>query len=211
MNYKIIDIETWKRKAQYEFFKAYENPFYNITASVDVTELYAFAKRKKLSFFFCTLYTATAAINAIEELRTRIHGEQVRLYDTIDAGSTFLHEDQTFGYFFAEFNKDIYQFCRNCETIITKMKANKTFAPVAEAKDNVIHSSVLPWLNFTSIKHPRNIPVTDSVPKLVFGKFITENGRKVMPISFEAHHSLADGFHAGLFFSKFKEISTLLA
>ncbi|WP_232819600.1 CatA-like O-acetyltransferase [Exiguobacterium sp. TNDT2] len=48
---KTINIETWSRKKHYEFFKAFDAPHFNVTASVDVTKLHTHAKRTGQSFF----------------------------------------------------------------------------------------------------------------------------------------------------------------
>ena len=34
-----FDVENWNRKNQFNFFKEYEDPFFNLTANVDVTNL----------------------------------------------------------------------------------------------------------------------------------------------------------------------------
>jgi len=210
MNYSEIDISTWKRKAQFEFFKTYENPFFNITVNVDVTKIYTFSKENELSFFYCTLHAITAAVNEVPELRCRIRGEKVRIHNTINVGCTFLHDDETFGFFYVPFTKDIELFCKNCDVEIKKIKESKVLQASGVDEDDLIHCSVLPWVNFTSIKHPRRSPVTDCIPKIVFGKYITQGERKIMPVSLDAHHALVDGFHGAKFFSHLETISPSL-
>ena len=45
---KEFDVENWYRKSQYEFFKTYEEPFFNITSNLDVTNLYNYCKENPL-------------------------------------------------------------------------------------------------------------------------------------------------------------------
>ena len=45
-----IDLDNWHRKPTYEFFKDYDDPFFNFAANVDVTHLYRFCKRNGLAF-----------------------------------------------------------------------------------------------------------------------------------------------------------------
>ena len=52
--YKEINTETWKRKNQYDHFKDFDDPFFNITSNVDVTLLYDFCKKEELSFFLAS-------------------------------------------------------------------------------------------------------------------------------------------------------------
>ncbi|MDE7095332.1 MAG: hypothetical protein K2O23_02485, partial [Anaeroplasmataceae bacterium] len=49
--YKIIDIKTWNRKKQFEWFNSFANPCYGITIDLDVTEIVTFSKKSKTSFF----------------------------------------------------------------------------------------------------------------------------------------------------------------
>ncbi|MES1244894.1 MAG: hypothetical protein ABUT39_25020 [Acidobacteriota bacterium] len=44
-------------------------------------------------------------------------------------------------------------------------------------------------MSFTSIAHARNWRREDSVPKTVFGKVSEQGGRRLMPVSVEAHHA----------------------
>ncbi|MEA3288025.1 MAG: CatA-like O-acetyltransferase [Candidatus Marinimicrobia bacterium] len=55
------------------------------------------------------------------------------------------------------------------------------------------------------MNQPRNYGTDDSVPKIVFGKHEKRDGRVLMPISVEVHHSLLDGFHVGLYFKGFQQ------
>lgn len=44
---KKIEIETWARRKYFEFFKAFDAPHFNVTANVDVTNLYTYAKEEQ--------------------------------------------------------------------------------------------------------------------------------------------------------------------
>ena len=66
-----LDIERWPRRATYEFFKDYEDPFFNFTANVDVSAAYAFCKQNGLSFSLTALYYSLVAANQIREFRIR--------------------------------------------------------------------------------------------------------------------------------------------
>ena len=44
-----INIDQWKRREIYNFFKDYEEPYYGINMDLDCTVAYEFAKQKKIS------------------------------------------------------------------------------------------------------------------------------------------------------------------
>jgi len=71
---------------------------------------------------------------------------------------------------------------------------------------DVIHYSTLPWTKFTGLTHARNFKKIDSIPKIVFGKYFSNNNRKMMNISINAHHGLADGIHAAKYFELMQKL-----
>ena len=48
---KYLEIENWNRRQHFEFFKSFDNPFFNICAKVDVTTLLGLVRAaKNISF-----------------------------------------------------------------------------------------------------------------------------------------------------------------
>jgi len=201
--YKEIDLNNWKRKSQFDFFKDYDIPFFNITADVDVTNLHRFCKSQKSPFFLSLLFYSTKAINEIEEFRYRIKGDGVICYDKIDAGSTILMDDNTFSFCYFEYIDDLQQFIEVGNKEIETLKKKKCLDPKLNA-DNLIHYSSIPWISFTSVQHARKLRTGDSIPKLVFGKFYKDGHRLNMPLSVEVHHALLDGYHVSEYFKKYQ-------
>ncbi len=207
---KKLNIDTWKRKPQFDFFKTYENPFFNITANVEVTNLVKFCKNSKESFFLNSLFIGAKVNNELDEFRYRIRGNDIVVHDVINFGAPVMHEDKTFTFCYFRYFADRDEFMKHAVVSLQQEKENPSFNPRHE-EDDIIHFSVLPWINFTSIKHARQIPVTDSIPKIVYGKYFEKDGKYFMPISLELHHALLDGYHAGLFYQKWEEIERSLS
>ncbi len=199
-----IDIENWERKEQYQFFRHYDNPFFGLTANVDVTKLLAYTQKQGYSFFAAYLFASQQQVNRIPEFRYRIIGDEVVVYPSVVAGSTVLKGNNvfTFCYFdhltsFQEYNSHVLQQIARCQQPQTEL--------VDHDEDLAqIHYSVIPWLHFSGLSHPRNYATDDSIPKIVFGKYEIQQGKAVMPISVDVHHSLLDGFHVGLYFDGFQ-------
>jgi len=203
MKYKKIDLEQWKRKDQYDFFKTFDLPFFNVTANVDVTELYAYSKKEGLPFFYTTLHCLLETVNTIPELRYRIDGEEVIEYQEVHAGATILKEDNTFLYGTIMYKKDLLQFVKEGKASVEEQKKSRGFLP--HGRTDVIYVSAIPWVSFTGFQHARKTDHPDSIPRVVLGKYFEENGRLKMPVSLEVHHALADGYHVGLFFEHFQQ------
>lgn len=200
-----IDISTWNRKEHFEFFSAFDEPFFGITTLIDCTIAMKKAKEIQIPFFVYYLHKTLVAINKVENFRLRIENKKVYLYDEIDASATIMREDKTFGFSFMKFHEDIYEFNKIAQKEIERTQST-TGIFTREYPENIIHFSAVPWINFTSLTHSRNFKIEDSCPKISYGKVIEENGRKSMALSVTAHHGLIDGYHIGLFIEELQKL-----
>ncbi|SDX16407.1 chloramphenicol O-acetyltransferase type A [Lutibacter oricola] len=202
---KEINIENWNRKNQFEFFKNYEDPFFNVTATLDVTNLYNHCKKNNLSFFLAGLYTANQAMNSIPAFRLRLKEGKIVQFDKVHIDSTVLNEDNTFSFCHFETAPTFLEFMQNGEKVLFDHKNG--IVENSHVYDlDVAHSTTIPWISITSIKHARNGNEKNiGIPKIVFGKYYQENDQKIMPFSVEVHHALMDGIHVGLLFQKMQE------
>jgi chloramphenicol O-acetyltransferase type A len=204
---KVVDIEHWNRKEHFEFFINFDEPFWGTTVNVDVTNVYKHSKESAASFFSAALYRILKALNEIQAFRLRIENNVLYEYDTIHASATIGREDNTFGFSFIEFIDDYTAFENGVKKEIARIKESTGLAMTDKTERfDTIHFSALPWLKFTSLSHARQFSYKDSVPKMSTGKIYSEGGKYFMPLSLHAHHSLIDGYHAGLFFKRLEEL-----
>lgn len=200
-----IDISTWNRASHFEFFSQMEEPFYGVTVSVDVTKAYENAKKLGISFFVYYLHKTLVAVNAIENFRYRIIDGELWEYDKIDASSTVMREDKTFGFSLIEYDSDIHKFNQIAQLEIQRIQQTTGLFTREFPETNLIHFSAVPWINFTSLSHARGFSYPDSCPKISFGKLTDSNEKKTMPMSIHVHHGLIDGYHLGLFIDEFEK------
>lgn len=208
-DFRIIDLEQWDRKEQYHFFKDYHNPFFGLTADIEVGKLLDYTRSLGHSFFAAYLYLSQLQANKIPEFRYRILDNQVVDYEKISAGSTVLRANKVFTFCsfdymesFADFESHVLESmdaCKDSESLLNDH---------VQALD-MIHYSVIPWVHFRGLSHPVNGGSEDSIPKIVFGRYASQNSSTVMPVSVEAHHSLMDGFHMGQYFEGFQSCANL--
>ncbi|MDX1909493.1 MAG: chloramphenicol acetyltransferase [Bacteroidia bacterium] len=204
--YTWLDTDTWYRRQQYEFFRQYEMPFFNMTSLVDVTRLRARSAAEGSSFFLLSLHASLQAAQEIEPFRYRIEGDRVVVYEVIHAGSTILHEDQSFGFCYFPYEADAEAFCAAGVRRIAVQQAHRHLDPHLGQQD-IIHYSVIPWIHFSSFQHARRLGKDDSIPKIVFGQYQRDPaGRYMMPVSVEVHHALADGLHVGQYLARFQAL-----
>ena len=201
---KLVDVENWNRKTTYEFFKDYEDPFFNITANLDVTELHRFCKANNLSFSLANLFYSLQTANEIKEFRFRLLNEKPVEFETIHATQTILNDDETFSFCYFENKSNIFEFNENGRSAVGKYKKLKSF-DVESNRLDLIYYSVIPWISFTSFKHATRLDRRQTIPRMVFGKMFADAGREKIPHSVEVHHAIADGFHVGKYFLSLQE------
>ena len=200
-----IHIDTWKRKDHFLFFRQFEEPFFGITTEVDCTNAYKFCKQSNTSFFLWYLHSSLVAANETEPFRYRIEGDNVLLYEQVNASPTINRPDGTFGFSYFDYHRSYELFAAKARLEIEKVQHATGLIP-AVTGENVIHYSSVPWLKFTALSHARAFAFKDSIPKISFGKASEINGRRTMPVSVHAHHGLMDGFHVGQFVERFQQL-----
>ena len=174
---RIIDIENWERKENFNFFRHFQNPQLSITSEVECGGAKQRAKAAGQSFFLHYLYAVLRAANEIPEFRYRIDTEgRVVLYDAIDMLSPIKIKEN--GKFFTTrfpYHNDFDTFYREAKMIIEAI-------PGTQEK-----------------KSGNNYPLLNA------GKAVVREGKLVMPIAMTIHHGFIDGHHLSLFYKKVEE------
>ena len=193
-----LDFENWPRRGLFEFFIGYTNPYFNVCTRLDVTNFLAFVRgRDDLKVSLALHYFALRIANENESFRYRLKEGKVYVYDVVMGGTTVLLPSETFAYAYFEYQRDFEKFVRDMGSAVDEVRREGRLKPTM--RDDVIYHTTLPWFSFTSFAHARTGGRGESIPRIVFGKFIEENERVMMPISVEVHHALMDGIHVGRF------------
>lgn len=201
-NMKSINIDTWYRKEHFDLYTTFEQPFFNICATVDVTKTLTHCKDNQLSFFICSLFLLGYTANQIEPFRFRINNKRVVVHDELEISCTVLNSDESFsfGEFGSSSNFDL--FYQNAAQQLARIKGGYKTLNATNKRGNEIFCSVLPWLHFTSFSHAQKQIKHDSTPRIVMGKYKTSHNEIAMPVSVEVHHAIVDGLHVGQYFEK---------
>ncbi len=202
-NKQELNLETWERRAAFELFKNFTEPYHGVCLRIDCTAIYQFAKRHNLSFFLSLLHRSLVAAHQVENFRTRIVKGKVWRYEQIHAGSAVGRANGTIGFGHYQFYEQIYDFVREASVELDRVRGRDDIEHYPEA--NLIRFSMLPWFDFTSISHARDFSREDSAPRITFGKMTESGGHRSMPISIHVHHALVDGLHVAQFMEKFQE------
>ncbi|QQS42534.1 MAG: chloramphenicol acetyltransferase [Acidobacteriota bacterium] len=199
--YREVDIESWNRRSAFEFFREFEDPFFNMTAPVDVTRLRSLCRESGYSFSIAALYCSQKALNGIEEFRMRLVDGRLLIFDLVEATQTLLLEDESFGFCYFPWREELPDFDSVGKRQVVKYKELATF-DVENDRLDLVYYSVIPWISFTSFKHASRFDREQTVPRIVFGKAFEEGGSVKMPVSVEANHMIMDGLHVGRYFER---------
>ncbi len=195
---KKIDVKTWGRKSQYENFIHYTHPVFSAGTRLDVTELVEYCKEEKKSFFSCFLFLVSKAVNAVEEMRTRIIDGEPVLFDKVDPSFVVIRDDEVIVACQTPFEEDFAAFYDENRKNIQDVKEQEVKGRFGCGNRlDCFYVSCVPWIDMRSITNPydfANVAQT-SIPRITWGKFVkNEQGRYEMGFDVSAHHALIDGY-----------------
>lgn len=189
-----IDMTTWSRREQFMYFKAMDCPYFGLTTELDVTDVRRYMKNNGISSYVGMIYLLSRALNGVEEMRLRIAGEGVVLYDVVHPSFTVLTRSGRLNFCRGRYVHDAGVFIARTQKLMDAAKAEQDLE-LDPPGDDLIYISCLPWLHFTAISHPVHYSPADSFPRLTWGRFEERGDRLVMALNVQVHHGLADGLH----------------
>lgn len=209
--YKEIDVETWKRKGTYNYFKTFSNPCYGFDVEMDIDDLYKISKETKTSFFVNMCYLTTIGLNMTEELRLRILDGKVIEHEVCNPSYTIMTDD---GFFQNGRNimcYDYQKFYKECKDEVERYKHN--LVPVSESFNDSktyeeFYMTCIPQLKYEGMCHP--IPdksiESQSVPRICWGKYYEKDGRMKILLNITVSHILCDGYPLAQAFLRIQEV-----
>jgi chloramphenicol O-acetyltransferase type A len=198
---KYLDLAAWPRKEHFHFFKDKSYPHFNICANIDISRLLPVVKEKKHSFYHTIIYLVCRVANSMPEFRYRIQGDRVVEYDIVHPGFTVMNGGGPYKNCAADYKSDIYEFYRSATQAIDKLE-NAGLGSDAGERDDLLYLTCIPWVSFTSCMHPLHLEPPDSIPRMAWGAYFSDNGAVKLPLSVQAHHALMDGYHLGRYFEE---------
>lgn len=209
MAYRVLDVSQWARAEHFKFYQGFSHPWYNICSNIDVSALYQYCKQYNHRFLHAYLYLTQQALNKCEPMAYRLVGDEVRIYSPMCVSVALLAEDDTVRFCDLDYQIDFADFTVRAMEAETRIK-NTPFILEQfigqEMKQNTVHLTVLPWIDFSSMSHARDVNFPDSVPKMAFGKLVQQGEQWRMSLSVEVHHGLMDGLHVGQFLQTLQQL-----
>lgn len=199
MNYRTVDMTSYKRKDHFAYFNSFACPYVGTTANVDITPLLKKVKDEKLPFFLSVCYCAARAANSVPELRQRIREDGIVEFDRCRVSHTVALEDGTYCYCTLEDVPGFYAYLAEGRKAQEAAKRQASIEEDPEETLEKLFVSSIPWLSYTSLVQPVPSPA-DSNPRITFGKYFSQGGKVLLPVSLLCNHALVDGVHIAAFY-----------
>ena len=193
-SYRIINEATWERAMHCMVFRNSVEPAFCVTFEADVTELKKYVKDNNISFTLAMVYAVCRCANQIEAFRYRFVDGKIVLFDNIDTAFTYLNKKTNlFKVVNVPMMGDLKEYCINAKKIADEQE--EYF--MGSLGNDVFQCSPMPWVSYTHISHTNSGKKDNATPLFDWGKYYVKDGRIMMPISVQAHHSFVDGIHIG--------------
>lgn len=194
---EIVDLDHWPRKAQFDHFSSVSDPFYNITYTQDVTGLYRYVKSHGLSFYYALVYLVAKAVNEVEAFRYAIQdGRVVLLDERIPSFTDLKPGSEAFHIVTMPCRGTLEEFCTEARR---KSLEQTVFLDQKSEGTSLLYLSCLPWVELTALTNEGVTDPDDTIPRIAWGKYRDEGGRKTLGLSLELNHRFIDGVHIGNF------------
>ena len=192
---RYVDIDTWDRRDAYRLFSRGYLPYFSVTTPLDVTELYAFAKKEGLSFYRAMVYVVSKAMNELEPFRLRIRPEGIAVCDTVSPSYTTAGRDGAFGISDVEYlpGETMADFCRRA--LEKEAGQREQMVVQDDVRDDLIFISSVPWFVTTSVLQEQPTDPDDSFPRVLWDRIHEEKGRLLVNFTVQLNHRLLDGSH----------------
>lgn len=203
MDYMEIDMETYKRKDLFSYFKSMAYPYVGLTVEVDITQFIGNIKKEGAPFFLSFLYVVCATANRIPQFRQRIKEDGIIEYTVCPASYTVALEEDMYCYCCLDCSMPFQEFLPYAAEQQRRVIEN----PVIKDGENILSYffiSSVPWTTYTALVQPVPFPA-DSNPRITWGKYFHKDGRTLIPVTILLNHALADGKQIALFFDYLSE------
>ncbi len=205
MGFQKIDYDTWPRRPYFEHYHRDVPCWYSMTVDVDITALLPRLRAEGLRIYPAMIYGIARMVNADPALRMDMDGTgAIGVYDRVDPTYTIFHkDDETFSVLWTAYQPDLQAFCRAWETDMARYGAVHALeARPPMTGQGLFNISAVPWVTFQGFHLELPAAKDYLLPIFTMGRYREADGRILLPLAMQVHHSVTDGFHVGRFFTR---------
>jgi len=203
-----LDLTSWSRRAAFEHFRGFEQPFFGVCTRLDVAPLKAAAAATGIgSLALAYHFVALRLANLHGPFRYRLEdpGQRVRVHTVVHGSTTVLRADDSFGFAHLHHTVSWADFCAQAAPALRAAAQPQAPFDAEPAATDLVYFTTLPWVHFSSFEHAQRMgDKADSVPRIAFGRLLADGPQLWLPLAVHVHHALMDGLHAGRFVQDFE-------
>lgn len=206
---KEVNLEKWARKDIFNLYYQYDIPQISLCTPLEVSKVYAFAKKKKISFYFCLCHVFYTALLKFDEFLMRMVNNKLVVEDCEYANVCALKPgEEIFKVVVCKYNSNIEKFCNK----LSQNLNNQTDFMLPTPKNvrhsqNIAYISCTPWFEFSHITHPQDVKRNEFIPHISFDKMkINEKNERWVNVSLQINHSVIDGVLVAKLLNEVKSI-----
>ncbi|QLR73224.1 type A chloramphenicol O-acetyltransferase [Citrobacter freundii] len=206
--YTPVDLSCWARKEHFEVFQTFAQSTINQTVILDITALLKHIKEVGWKFYPTIIFLLSKVVNRHTEFRMAIKDNELVIWNEVHPSYTIFHnETETFSSLWSHYDGNIHHFQHVYAEDMARYGNNLSYWPKGESLENIFFVSAIPWVSFTSF----NINVANMQnffsPMFTIGKYYNQDGKVMLPLAVQVHHSVCDGFHVARLINELQEIS----
>ena len=210
--YTPVVLARWARKEHFEVFQSFAQSTINQTVLVDITVLLKHIREVGWKFYPTIIFLLSKIVNSHAEFRMAIKNNELVIWNEIHPSYTIFHnETETFSSLWSHYDGNIHHFQDVYSEDIAQYGNNLSYWPKEESRENVFFVSAIPWVSFTSF----NINVANMqnffAPMFTLGKYYEQDGKVLLPLAVQVHHSVCDGFHVARLINELQAMSDDIA
>lgn len=204
-DYRVIPLQTYPRRAHFQYFSQLAQPYGGLTVAVEITSFLARCQEVGSPFFLSFLYCVSRAANRVPELRQRVRAGEIVEYDHCPTSHTVALEDGTYCYCALEDTGPFPAYLARAQAAQARAKAQPSLEDGGEEDSlPLFFVSCLPWVSYEGLIQPTPVPA-DTNPRITWGRWRQEGEKIVLPVSLLCNHALVDGVHMAAFYRCLEE------
>lgn len=124
------------------------------------------------------------------------------MFDKIDTAFSYLNKDTEL---FKVVNVPMQDTMKEYVNLAAQTAEEQKEYFTGPLGNDVFQCSPMPWVTYTHICHTNSGKKDNATPLFDWGKYYEKDGRIMMPVSVQVHHSSVDGIHIGQFVDKLQK------
>lgn len=208
LEYTPVDLSRWARKEHFEVFQSFAQSTFNQTVLLDITALLKHIKEVGWKFYPTIIFLLSKIVNSHAEFRMSMKNNELVIWNEVHPNYTIFHnETETFSALWSHYDGNIHHFQDVYSEDVARYGNNLSYWPKEESRENIFFISAIPWVSFTSFTVNVANMQNFFAPMFTLGKYYNQEGKTLLPLAVQVHHSVCDGFHVARLINELQEMS----